>query len=819
MLRGNMEFGFVSALVPLALACPIVLLRRFGLTALPFCGALAGLLSTDLVVEYAIFVGIPACFAAIANAYDRTRRLRWFGFSVACFVVFLAVAAYTAIPTVASHALFSPGAPTDALLQGGEFSSYAEGPLALASLMLNESLANQRPEFLLGPLIWIALPAGLILWALAIGWVVRGIRRRSFASGERVLLIVGLICLLVSMGDVIPGRRPRLVGDRTSYRASIIFERRIVSSLSAFRWSSSAPFHRSNILRAARQRANLPIRRARASLRPRISRCSFCCRVFLGDTFALEERLPHLDRIDAVAEARGNRAMNIALVDTGSVFDTSLYAMMMPNLDFAATSRSATKATGLAAPVCSLVRTLRRSSHRRPGRAIPRCSTQSAIAARVLPALARRRRDHGRGVRRRARSRLRPSGRDPHVSTAAPACSTTSRFLPAFAYSAFVPNGRDCARTLYTDSAPASALVGGRIVASFPGTAVFANAGVLRDIDYRVALGRFFLNIPWYRNAIDGDSPQLSDGAVSLDTGKDAAEASFALARGGDYAIALRAVCHGTIHGNAANRWRDGRYRSPARRRRGFRGPRSRPAGAVRARIDFAVTVGEFDTNAAGRANDVAFRRRRCGRRRARRARRTIKPPVIRIRIFGRAFRDVAPAAGRPAMLTLVSTPGFEVDSGQRRMPRARCFWRVRPRPSRTTASPEPPGDIAFLRRPMPMEASLLGGTLSRDIERRALLRRPFVVQPRSRPAALRRRHARAAARRSRRRRPAHRRPTIRSAVVATPQRRHRAGSEAGATRTKDVRTTLRVSISSSDRRNTTRSFRPDRRPFPATRR
>ncbi|HTA38392.1 MAG TPA: hypothetical protein VK760_04925, partial [Candidatus Acidoferrales bacterium] len=194
MIRGNMEFGFVSAVVPLTLACPIVLVRRFGLSALPFCGALAGLLSTDLVVEYAILVGIPACVAAIGNAYDRARRGRWIVFSIGCFIAFLAVAAYTAIPTVASHALFTSGAPTDALLQSGEFSTYSEGIPALLSLMLNEAFANQRAEFSVDALWWILNPLGLLIWGLAIGWVVRGIRRRSFAPGEPVLLIVSGIC-------------------------------------------------------------------------------------------------------------------------------------------------------------------------------------------------------------------------------------------------------------------------------------------------------------------------------------------------------------------------------------------------------------------------------------------------------------------------------------------------------------------------------------------------------------------------------------------------------------------------------------------------
>ena len=210
-----------------------------------------------------------------------TRRLRWIGFSVACFVVFLAVAAYTAIPTVASHALFSPGAPTDALLQGGEFSSYAEGPLALASLMLNESLANQRPEFCSVRSFGSPCPLGLILWALAIGWVVRGIRRRSFAGGERVLLIVGLVCLLVSMGDVIPGRRPRLVADRAPSGDQ---SNSNAGSPDRFRSPDGRRLRRfvARISFAQRGSARIRLRGARRR-RGGESRALFLLRVFLGD--------------------------------------------------------------------------------------------------------------------------------------------------------------------------------------------------------------------------------------------------------------------------------------------------------------------------------------------------------------------------------------------------------------------------------------------------------------------------------------------------------------------------------------------------------
>jgi hypothetical protein len=545
MIRGNFEFGLVSAFVPLLLALPVVLLRRFGLAALPIFGAIAGMLSTNVVVEYAIFVGVPVTLAAIASAYDRARRGLWFCAGGATLLAFVAVSAYTAIPTFASHALFAAPASVDALLQGGEFNTFAESPAALIALLLNETIADQRAEFSIAPQMWLLIPLGFLLWALAIGWVVRCVRSRSFAPGERAIVICAAACTLISMGSVIPGvgivwwviaHLPGISMVRTPDRfIALAVPVVVMCAVSSLEYLS----------RSVRARAFAFA--ALAAIVGSTFAIFFVLRIFLGDTYSVEEKMPDLDKINAVAEARGNRAVNLALVDNGSIFDTSLYGMSVPNIDFASDFTERYEGDGLGgtgmlarANIATVIASppwtgdsplIAQSSIARAAFLHPVAGDATSVAAYGV--------DPVRGF-------VHPV--EPACIDGGPGMLDYLEVLPAFATTAFVPNGRDCRRTLYTDSAPAEAVLGGAIAASLPGVQLFANSGILRDIDYRIALGRFFLAVPWYRNAIDGDSPQIGTGAVSLDPGN-TGSAPFMLATAGDYSVAIRAVCHGTISG------------------------------------------------------------------------------------------------------------------------------------------------------------------------------------------------------------------------------------------------------------------------------
>jgi hypothetical protein len=116
------------------------------------------------------------------------------------------------------------------------------------------------------------------------------------------------------------------------------------------------------------------------------------------------------------------------------------------------------------------------------------------------------------------------------------------RAMPSFENAAFFDGSFPCTRAIYLDSAPLDQLLSGTLVESFSGRTLFPNASEIAGADDRVAPGRFFINDPWYRNAVDGDNPELSGMTVALAPGV-TASALFET-DAGPYALAVHAVCH-----------------------------------------------------------------------------------------------------------------------------------------------------------------------------------------------------------------------------------------------------------------------------------
>jgi hypothetical protein len=543
MIRGNTDFGLTTALAPLAAALSIALVRRWGLWALPLLGALASACSVCIAVEYAFFVGLPAYALALVLAYDPARRGWWLLSAAVGMLCLMGAGAYVALPTVASHAFFSVPSTIDVANQGGEFAVFSESIVALLALASSEFFVNARPEFTLNAYLPVALVTGLALWVLAIAWLRNGLR--ALAYGEFALYVVGGICIVLSTGVNIPGvglvwwvisHLPGVDMIRTPDRfLTFAIAPLVIAAASTLQRLAQ----RQSILRFV---ALLGV----ASLAVGIVSLN-ALHLFSGDPGTVADHEPYLPEIDAVAQQRGGRVVNLAIVRYGSVFDTPLYGMPMPYVEFSSdfTQRyegDGIEGTGMLArtnvstvvaspPWAADTPLLGEAALSRAAFLHPLAGdATTAIAYGVEPA---------RG----------------YVHPAALACIRGGPGLldylvamPAFADTAFLPGAQTCERAVYADDAPEAASLGGDIVGVASGVNLFAKTGLMKDIDYRIALGHFFLNVPWYRNAIDGDSPALSQAAVSVDPGA-YGSFGFSAPKAGAYHVAIHALCRVEVTG------------------------------------------------------------------------------------------------------------------------------------------------------------------------------------------------------------------------------------------------------------------------------
>ncbi|MBV8155595.1 MAG: hypothetical protein JOY98_14315 [Candidatus Eremiobacteraeota bacterium] len=543
MIRGDLSFGFAAALAPLALAIPLVLVRRWGMAGLPMCAVLASLLSAYFTIEHLFLQGIPAYVLAVVLAYDRERIGRWALVSLGGFVVLFASIAYVVLPTQASTALFSPSATVGAALGSGEFTHYQNGPLALASLTTNELIANPRKEFSLGPLLFLTVPFGLALWALALAWIVTAIRTRAAAWGELPLAIVAGACTVLSAGALVPG--VGLVWWIVS-QLPVLDNIRTPDRFIAFGVVAAVVFAVSQLERMA-QRPRVAAAWIAAGLCVAGLAGFFVFRTFLGDTLSLEDREPFLGTVNGVAQSRDNRIANLALVDKGSIFDTSLYGAPMPFLDFQGDFAERYEGDGLGGTgllARGNVATVIASPPWTPDSPLFGQS-QIASSSLLVPVAG-----DATTVSAYAVEPVRG-----YVRAVSPACLSGGPglldhlvALSALSATALDVAAPSCARTVYADAAPLAAEAGGAIAYRWPALSLFPHAGVMRDIDYRLAMGRFLINYAWYRNSVDGDATVFGPAALSLDPGYQTSSV-FEIGKDAPYAFAMRAVCHGTARG------------------------------------------------------------------------------------------------------------------------------------------------------------------------------------------------------------------------------------------------------------------------------
>lgn len=547
MIRGNVDFGLAIALAPLCVGVPLALARRYGCWALPLGGAIAGLLSSCLVLEFLFVQGIPAYLLAVGASYSRRNLLTWVAMAVVGLACFVLTGAYFIVPSLAMQSLFSLPVPAVANLQsgqGGGFVMFGETPVPFLALAISEFFNASVPDFSLASLLWLMLPIGIALWGLAVWRVIWAPGSGALRPGELALALMGAACAALSLGAWSPlvllfwrvvSHVPLLNNMRTPDRLmSLAVIAVVLFAVSALEQLS---------LRGARAR-RLVVAASAIFLTAALFELHWS-RLFLGDPMPLEFRFPHLQAVNSIVLQRGGRVADLGEVFLGRIGFSMLYGMSTPYNAFQDDFLQRYESDGFGGSEI-LARAGTRTFI-----TTPRWATDSPYYPEPIR--------HSIDLKRVAGS---PSTTSVWAVTypradvtpvnivclrGGPGLLEYALSLPQFERAAFVTNS-SCADTVYADAAPLGPELGGKIVKTLSGISLFPRSGQMRDDDYRITLGRWFVNFPWYRNAVDGDAPQLGAAAVSLDAG-DSARASIDLPQSADYEFALRMVCHAAAKG------------------------------------------------------------------------------------------------------------------------------------------------------------------------------------------------------------------------------------------------------------------------------
>ncbi len=519
-IRWNQDFGWIVALMPWALVANAVLTRRYGARAFPIVGVIGGCAGYLVAFQFLAFVSVP--IFAVSVAASRVRRSLA---SVAFFVVGLAttcaLGAFYVLPTFV-HPLYSDSVQRTESLQSAAFlGDFNESLSDVVALIEREWHLSPVAEFNVGGSTAGLVPVGLLVIVSAIGFLIAAARSRS-TEGYRSAGTIGILVSLVflSLGPAIPfGREfwlalyaiPHVDGIRTTDRFMA------VPFFFVIFWFAGAMER----IAARVGRSFKPVALG-CVLVTTVTWLSFgaATHSFFVDA-TIGSREPRIDDVRRVVERDGTRTASFLGVNGGASEDSAVYGRPAPFDFYVDTDLGSRFLLDGVAGMGVLGRVSIASIVSGPNwiydqpywpatndlfRSLPNARTtfsSDGVMVTKIPAVA-------------------------PVSSIDPVCVVGGP--GQFDYLDLVPELRD---TGFTESSECDANVGlidfdpldypdtARTVARYSGAQLAPAADRLRDRDYRLALNRTFLNIPWYRNSIDGDRPVFDvAGSVQLATGQ-----------------------------------------------------------------------------------------------------------------------------------------------------------------------------------------------------------------------------------------------------------------------------------------------------------
>ncbi len=518
-LRAGLSVVWPSVLLPWALCFGIIAIRRFGERALPFAALLCACAGTVPHIEFLFLVSLPAYACLAAYAFDRAARTRWLAYAVASLPLLVGPALYLVFASLFQGVL-SPSATRGAALAFPGF-------LTLFSQTLSETLALAPREQLVdpsglvnaSPFLYLALPGGISVWYLAyVGLRTLLSRAKRTAAAFLALLVVGLVLLAFgpNLGVGIPAwwliAHLPLLGDlRTPDRWL---------TLPALAIALGAAEGLRALTHRGRRDAALASGLAIVSLASFLS-FGACAHVWQteNDIAAVE---PHLARVNALAAAYGYRTASYAVARGGAFDDGDGYGVPTPTI-FSARAFGARFGSDGIGGIGLLARAGVGTVIATPAwqRSFERYAPDFAAIYRSIP-LGRTIFDAHDGVYVKAL---------PHVDGPVVVDRTSCLLggpgnldyllaIKAMRHVDFVRPGAPCAFPTYSNYQPYDGLTAQNSLRWEPGARLCPGCTRLVDADAAYVVGRYELAQPWYRNAIDGDSPTFGErGAIQLSGG------------------------------------------------------------------------------------------------------------------------------------------------------------------------------------------------------------------------------------------------------------------------------------------------------------
>ncbi|MGR4065389.1 MAG: hypothetical protein ACLQPV_08070, partial [Vulcanimicrobiaceae bacterium] len=547
MIRTNNDFGWVVSLLPVSTASSILLLRRFGASALPLCALMATVATGLFATVYVLLVAFPLylILCALAGCFRSGRTAAW---GVLGLVPLALMMAYVILPTYFAAVYGWPNSREFELQSGAVLGLFSQTPGSVIAWIHQENVLTQaRSEFNASGSLWFMVPAGLAVWALAIYAAWRNWRR----AGVLFAIVAGFVLIVLSLGPNLPllgsliwtgiARVPVLDALRTPDR--FILLPAMIAVLGAV-WAVAYLFDDGS--RRLRVAALVAVGVAVlgygiADVREHV--------LSLQDP---DQEMPGLHDVSQAVLQRGGRTVSYAFVRNGSIIDTSdsaLYGLPAPTIaaSWDLAGSYADGDLGLALLRRSNVRTVITSPawvYDRP----PSMTTdfalpvgQTAIASRVLQT------KDGISVF---------AVRDPRdmVSVVVPLCVQAGpgvfdrmAGLPDFERVALVHGAHPgCAGTAYGNYDPRDASVPAAAIARWTGTQAFGDSDASAP-SHAFEVGRFFLTAPWYRDSILGNTPVEKTPFVTNGDGSTSKHLTFDVKRAGRYSAYVHVLGIGTI--------------------------------------------------------------------------------------------------------------------------------------------------------------------------------------------------------------------------------------------------------------------------------